>query len=282
MGERPFKLWLYLLIVFGLSWPFQFISVLGPTTIAWAVIFNSLSMIMVGVGTFICGRYVFRDGFAGAGWRWGAGRYYAFALGFPALLWIVPALIDLSTGGLKLPRTITTTQIAWVLEMLFVVLIPAFGEEIGWRGYMLPRMGLGKSARRTVMLHGVIWYAWHLPIVARGAVAQIRGEIEGPGLILAVAAGLVLAMVPVVLDAAIFAWLWARSASIAVVTVFHAASDGFRDSLSITVGCGPVGDVASIGLTMLLGVLLLWKADWHGLLAHVSRPADSTDQNSAP
>jgi hypothetical protein len=68
LGERRFSLRLYLLIVFGLSWPFQIVSVLGPATLAWAVVFNSLTMIMVGVATFLCARYVSRDGLSDAGW----------------------------------------------------------------------------------------------------------------------------------------------------------------------------------------------------------------------
>ena len=43
----------------------------------------------------------------------------------------------------------------------------ALGEEIGWRGYLLPRlMSLGKS--RAYLLLGVIWGLWHMPLVLIG------------------------------------------------------------------------------------------------------------------
>jgi uncharacterized protein len=43
----------------------------------------------------------------------------------------------------------------------------ALGEEIGWRGYLLPRlMPLGKPAAYT--LTGVIWALWHAPIILIG------------------------------------------------------------------------------------------------------------------
>jgi membrane protease YdiL (CAAX protease family) len=43
----------------------------------------------------------------------------------------------------------------------------AFGEELGWRGYLLPRlMPLGK--RRAYLLVGVIWGLWHAPLVLMG------------------------------------------------------------------------------------------------------------------
>ncbi|KPV50239.1 hypothetical protein SE17_28130, partial [Kouleothrix aurantiaca] len=41
------------------------------------------------------------------------------------------------------------------------------GEEIGWRGFLLPRlMPLGKA--RAYLLLGVIWGLWHAPLVAVG------------------------------------------------------------------------------------------------------------------
>ncbi|WP_435118662.1 CPBP family intramembrane glutamic endopeptidase [Halolamina sp. C58] len=43
----------------------------------------------------------------------------------------------------------------------------AFGEEFGWRAYLLPKLApLGK--RRAVVLSGVIWGVWHWPLVAMG------------------------------------------------------------------------------------------------------------------
>lgn len=43
----------------------------------------------------------------------------------------------------------------------------ALGEEIGWRGYLLPKlMPLGKP--RAYLLLGLIWSAWHWPMIAIG------------------------------------------------------------------------------------------------------------------
>ena len=49
----------------------------------------------------------------------------------------------------------------------FINGLAAFGEEWGWRGYLLPRlMPLGK--RRAYLLVGVIWGMWHAPLVLMG------------------------------------------------------------------------------------------------------------------
>ena len=68
---RPFSCWPYLLIVCGLSWPFQFVSAIWARDLLSIYVLNAASMMMVTLGTFLCGRFVFRDGFAGAGWKWG-------------------------------------------------------------------------------------------------------------------------------------------------------------------------------------------------------------------
>jgi len=56
----------------------------------------------------------------------------------------------------------TSLVTAPILNTLF-----ALGEEIGWRGYLLPKlMPLGKP--RAYLLLGVIWSAWHWPLIVIG------------------------------------------------------------------------------------------------------------------
>ncbi|WP_411967576.1 CPBP family intramembrane glutamic endopeptidase [Haloferax sp. YSSS75] len=43
----------------------------------------------------------------------------------------------------------------------------AFGEELGWRAYLLQKL-LPLGRRRAVLVLGVIWGAWHWPIIAMG------------------------------------------------------------------------------------------------------------------
>jgi membrane protease YdiL (CAAX protease family) len=56
---------------------------------------------------------------------------------------------------------------ASLLAAPFVNGLAALGEEIGWRGYLLPRlMPLGKG--RAYLALGVIWGLWHMPLVLIG------------------------------------------------------------------------------------------------------------------
>ena len=74
--------------------------------------------------------------------------------------------VDLSTApppGLLLAVLFATSLfIAPFFNSIF-----GLGEELGWRGFLLPRlMPLGKP--RAYLLLGVIWGLWHAPLVAVG------------------------------------------------------------------------------------------------------------------
>lgn len=65
---------------------------------------------------------------------------------------------------------VTLESVLRVMLPLSIVIGPlmhlpfALGEEIGWRGYLLPRlMGLGKV--KAYLITGVVWGLWHAPII---------------------------------------------------------------------------------------------------------------------
>lgn len=47
---------------------------------------------------------------------------------------------------------------------LFIAFIPYFGEEYGWRYFLMPRLTKKFGGRLGVIILGVIWGLWHLPI----------------------------------------------------------------------------------------------------------------------
>ena len=50
----------------------------------------------------------------------------------------------------------------------FINMIPAFGEELGWRGMLFPTLCEHMSQRAAVLVSGVIWGLWHAPAIAMG------------------------------------------------------------------------------------------------------------------
>ena len=103
------------------------------------------------------------------------------ALGFGSsgrCLWLIAVAIPivvLSTGylvasagavtGLALPAGISVPRfgITW-LVLLPAGAISAIGEELGWRGFLLPRLAsLGRL--RAGLAIGLLWAVWHYPLI---------------------------------------------------------------------------------------------------------------------
>ena len=50
----------------------------------------------------------------------------------------------------------------------FINMIPAFGEELGWRGMLYPTLAELMPKRSAVLATGIVWGLWHAPIIAMG------------------------------------------------------------------------------------------------------------------
>ena len=53
------------------------------------------------------------------------------------------------------------------LASWFINLVPALGEEIGWRGWLTPQL-LPLGVVPTIVITGVIWGLWHTPLILLG------------------------------------------------------------------------------------------------------------------
>lgn len=51
-----------------------------------------------------------------------------------------------------------------ILTVLFVLLLNGFGEELGWRGFMVTRLRTARSLRDTSVIVWLVWGCWHLPL----------------------------------------------------------------------------------------------------------------------
>lgn len=70
--------------------------------------------------------------------------------------------------GMVNPWQIVVLQSLTALVIAPVInLIATFGEEFGWRAYLLPKLlPLGK--RKSLILSSLIWGVWHWPVIAMG------------------------------------------------------------------------------------------------------------------
>jgi membrane protease YdiL (CAAX protease family) len=83
--------------------------------------------------------------------------WYLVALGLPAALALLAAGLSVLLG----PSTAITVGRLSVLDIVLVILV--VGEELGWRGYALPKLIERRSPLVASLIIGVLWGAWHLP-----------------------------------------------------------------------------------------------------------------------
>ena len=121
-------------------------------------------------------------------------------------------------------------------------------EELGWRGYALPRLLNRWSGVQASLLLGTVWATWHLPLYAIGGEDAER-------------APLAIFMVSVVALAVLYTWLWREtSGSLLIVLVFHSATNAAASLLLTDAGDdhGPlmIATVLTVALSFAAGIAL--------------------------
>lgn len=127
-----------------------------------------------------------RLGFASLGLGWGRNSRYALfgyltpiaygAIAY-ALIWLTGFGVFPSPEGIaglakKLGWSVTDPAQFVPLYVVFMGLIGmisstahALGEEIGWRGFLAPRMAESLGFTGSAIVVGLIWTAWHMPLL---------------------------------------------------------------------------------------------------------------------
>lgn len=176
---------------------------------------------------------------------WNVGfRWYLFAAGYMIAIKLGAALVHRGITG-AWPAFSSVPVYLLLAAALFSTVFQA-GEEIGWRGFALPRltarMGLGAA---SVVL-GVVWALWHLPLFFISETTTTGQSF--PVYMLSVTA-LSVAM----------AWLYARTGgSLLLVMLMHAAINNTKDIVPSPSSAG--GGVLALDASLLswITMALLW------------------------
>ncbi len=100
------------------------------------------------------------------GWWW-----YGVALLFPGAIVVSTLALDSQIRGLNTPMPGPEFALLFVGLVIASSIIGGGLEEIGWRGFMLPRMQSSFDALTASLVVGVVWMLWHAPLfVVPGAV----------------------------------------------------------------------------------------------------------------
>jgi hypothetical protein len=235
-------------------WPAAVQSVvIGRTPIAYdGGPLAPLGMFAPALAALLMRLLVSREGLRGSlgplrRWRWSV-----LAVLVPIV--IVATTIAVATATGLAVFHLGGTQPMWeVLMLLLVVGTPvsallAFGEEYGWRGYLLPRL-LPLGEVRASLVVALIWAPWHLPVLLVG----LNFPGKNPLAVLGMMTAGVLA-----LSLLFTRFFVAAGGAVVTVALLHGSLNAFSDRLADPAHLA--GDPFVVSVGGVLGILVTLAA----------------------
>jgi len=229
----------YLLIAFGLSYTVWALIALDRPEGGGLGDLGGLLQYSPAIGAFVT-LLIYQRNVRGLGFRLGRARYlvlsYFVPLGVLVATYAVIYLLGLGAfdSGPLLEEAASVIGISNpILLMLAIIglgataglLLPAFlglGEEIGWRGFLVPELAKVRSFTGVALLSGAIWVAFHYPLVF-----IFGAERAGTPIIFQL---LVLTIQGIAIGT-ILAWIRLMSGSLWTAVIFHAVLNAFGQGL---------------------------------------------------
>jgi membrane protease YdiL (CAAX protease family) len=178
------------------------------------------------------------------GWRW----YLAVILGPAAFSLVVAALYVLLGGSWAAAPPALRGEASLVsLPLLLVILTltDGLGEEPAWRGFALPRLLTQYNALFASLILGVLWAAWHLPLVWTEGAPLYRQPIW-------------LLLVDMTAKSVLFTWVFLHTrGSVLLAAMLHASTNLFVVSPVVAAVGGLALPLLAAGAKWVLVVLLI-------------------------
>ena len=278
------RLVIFLGFAFGIAWLTGLVIYLNGGLVNSPQIAPGITLALVLMATVymwapalgnILTRLVTREGWTDMGLRpnfrkgwpyWLAGWFLpvVMTMAGSALFFVIfPQYFDPSLSSLKqlMAKSPSVTSLSlWTVFILQIIQgvviapiinsIATFGEEFGWRAYLLPKL-MPLGGRKAMVLIGVIWGIWHWPVIFMGyeyGFSYPGYPWVGPLLFIWVTFGLGIFL----------GWLTLRGKSIWPAVIGHAAINGIAGAAvfatagkpNMLLGPLPVGIIGSLGFAL--------------------------------
>ncbi len=146
-----------------------------------------------------------------------------------------------------------------ILASPFLNFVNCFGEEWGWRGYLLPKLQKCFPVVPALLINGLIWGLWHAPLT-------VIGHNYGTGYWGYPVTGILAMCLFCVVLGIIFSYVTIKTGSCFPAVLAHGTLNGFsavgiyftslEDPYNVFLGPAPTGLVGGAGFILLAGVLL--------------------------
>lgn len=170
-----------------------------------------------GITTYL----IYEKGLSGIGWRPGRvkwlGLAYLLPIAYAAAAYGVVWLSGLAAIN---PDYRFNPFSLIVIGTLFNV-ANATGEEIGWRGFLVPQLYKLTNFTATCLITGIIWSVWHFPLIIYGVYLAT----------MPMAPQLLLFVVTVTSMTFVISWLRLKSGSVWPAILLHASHNLYIQSL---------------------------------------------------
>jgi uncharacterized protein len=154
----------------------------------------------------------------------------------PAMLLVMP-LVVLVSIAVSLLFGESTSQLQFsdsfsfstgVVPVFLLLFLAAFFEELGWRGYAFESLSKGRSLLSASLIFGVLWSAWHLPLL----VVNNSYQYEIAQISIWYAINFFVGIVPMSI---IISWIYIKNNhSVMIAVVFHFIINLSQEALMLT------------------------------------------------
>jgi len=183
-----------------------------------------------------------------------AGRIVLAVVLINLVVTLVPAILALVSGIATVDVLFVSAPVTGYLLLFGTQLLTSgLGEEVGWRGYMLPRLLARNNNEKTLWISGLIWAVWHYPFVIFLFLENTAGMPVGQ-LAMMVLFSLAGFTMTIIGQGFIYAWLINNGGSLFWAVVYHALSN----TLAIIFGA----QALAAGPMAILPAIMPWVVVW--------------------
>jgi membrane protease YdiL (CAAX protease family) len=203
----------------------------------------------------------FRKSLRLIGWRWGKTRYQLLSFFLPIVYAAVFYAVVWLVGWGRIDKEFSIDTVEFFTFGIFFSLLFALGEEIGWRGFLVPRLSKLTSFTSVCLISGIVWSVWHYPLII------FSGYHGGTSVLYS----LVCFTIMVTGTSFAYAWLRLMSGSVWTGMFLHAMHNhfvqGLFDPMTADTGITPyiIGEFgAALAVAGIIVAFIFWKLRHRG------------------